>query len=293
MNILLGLVPSLFFGFMPVVIGYFGGTARQQNVGVTLGAGLFSLAALPLLTTSWSASTTFIGITMGFAWAAAQFFQLRAFRFHGVSRTLPLSTGIQLAINAIGGVVLFGEWATPTSRILGTLALASVIVGIAASNWRNGQEGSITAEAARAGLISTIFAGVLFGIYPTVLRYAEIGAADAIGPMGIGLVIGALGLSVAIRKQPAESLYVRQTAQMIVAGGMWAIGNIVMLFSAGINGVATGFALSQLGVVIATLGGVYLLGETRTKKEMRTLLISVALVVIGGLLLGLAKSYDL
>lgn len=292
MNILIGLIPSLFFGTMPLLMGHFGGSARQQNVGIALGAGLISLLALPFLTTTWTPSSTGIGIAMGLAWAAGQFFQIRAFKFHGVSRTLPMSTGIQLAINAIAGVVLFGEWATTPSATLGVLALGSVVLGVASTSWREMSATTLSAEDARGGLISTIFAGSMFGIYPTVLRYAEISAVDAVGPMGIGLVLGALGLAVAIPGQKGESLYVPTTAKQGISGGSWAVGNVVMLYSTSINGVATGFALSQLGVIIATLGGVYILGEKRSSREMTTLFVGVAFVVLGGLLLGLAKSFD-
>ena len=92
-----------------------------------------------------------------------------------------MSTGIQLAINAIAGVVLFGEWATTTSATLGVLALGSVVLGVASTSWRERSATTLSAEDARGGLISTIFAGSMFGIYPTVLRYAEISAVDAVG----------------------------------------------------------------------------------------------------------------
>lgn len=292
MNILIGLIPALLFGTMPLLMGRFGGTPRQVNVGVTMGAGLISLALLPFLVTTWTLVSTAIGIAMGFAWAAGQFFQIRAFKFHGVSRTLPLSTGIQLAINALAGVILFGEWATTISATLGIVALVAVVLGVVGTSWREKSGTAISAADARGGLISTIFAGTLFGIYPSVLRYAEISAVDAVGPMGIGLVIGALALAVAIPRKPGEKLLVPTTLKQGIPGGSWAVGNVVMLYSTSLNGVATGFALSQLGVIIATLGGVYILGEKRTSKEMMTLFVGVALVVLGGILLSLAIYFD-
>ena len=53
------------------------------------------------------------------------------------------------------------------------------------------------------------------------------------------------------------------------------------------NGIATGFTLSQMNVVLATLGSIYILGEKKTPKEMRHVLAGLALVVIGGVMIGL------
>ena len=52
------------------------------------------------------------------------------------------------------------------------------------------------------------------------------------------------------------------------------------------NGVATGFTLSQMNVVIATLGSIFLLGERKTPREMRFIFAGLALVVGGGVLIG-------
>ena len=53
------------------------------------------------------------------------------------------------------------------------------------------------------------------------------------------------------------------------------------------NGIATGFTLSQMNVVLATLGSIYILGEKKTRKEMRHVLTGLALVVAGGIMIGL------
>ncbi|MBA5735072.1 glucose transporter GlcU, partial [Escherichia coli] len=53
---------------------------------------------------------------------------------------------------------------------------------------------------------------------------------------------------------------------------------------------ATGFSLSQMGVVISTIGGILFLGEKKTKKELILVIIGVVLVIIGGTMIGIAKS---
>lgn len=71
---------------------------------------------------------------------------------------------------------------------------------------------------------------------------------------------------------------------------MWATGNLALLFSNKLVGIATGFSLSQMGVVISTIGGILFLGEKKTKKELILVIIGVVLVIIGGTMIGIAKS---
>ena len=65
-----------------------------------------------------------------------------------------------------------------------------------------------------------------------------------------------------------------------------------MQFSQVKVGVAVGFSLSQLSVIIATFGGIWILGEKRTKKEMIAISLGVFILVVGALMLGVAKSLD-
>ena len=64
----------------------------------------------------------------------------------------------------------------------------------------------------------------------------------------------------------------------------------------GLGGTAvlgsSGFTLSQLGILISTPLGIWWLHETRTRKELRWTLIGVALVIVGAVLAGVAKTLD-
>ena len=77
-----------------------------------------------------------------------------------------------------------------------------------------------------------------------------------------------------------------------LAGGLWAVGNALMLRSTAAVGVASGFTLSQLGFVLATLGGLTILGEERTGRERTAVAAGVAAAVVGLVLMGLATGMD-
>lgn len=56
---------------------------------------------------------------------------------------------------------------------------------------------------------------------------------------------------------------IKSTALNLIPGVVWAIGNLFMFYSQPKVGVATSFSLSQLLVIVSTLGGIFLLGEKR------------------------------
>ena len=109
MNILIGLLPALFWGILPLCVARIGGRPTQQIMGTTLGtlavAVLFWLVMQPE-TDGW---TLLMGFLSGAFWAFGQMNQYRAYTQIGVSQALPISTGMQLVGTSLMGVVVFGE----------------------------------------------------------------------------------------------------------------------------------------------------------------------------------------
>ena len=44
----------------------------------------------------------------------------------GISKTMPLSTGLQLIGNTLIGAIIFGEWTRGSQYLIGTLALVLI-----------------------------------------------------------------------------------------------------------------------------------------------------------------------
>ncbi len=55
-------------------------------------------------------------------------------------------------------------------------------------------------------------------------------------------------------------------------------------------GLAVSFSLSQMGIIISTLGGIWFLGETKTKREFKFVILGCLLVIVGGIVLGYLKA---
>ncbi len=59
----------------------------------------------------------------------------------------------------------------------------------------------------------------------------------------------------------------KSTALNLLPGVIWGIGNLFMFYSQPKVGVATSFSLSQLLVIVSTLGGIFILGERRSSSD--------------------------
>jgi glucose uptake protein len=283
LNIIVALIPALLWGIMPLIITKVGGTARQQTMGVTLGAFVFALIVFAFRKPDFTVETLVVSFITGCLWSVGQMFQLQSFKIIGVSKAMPISTGMQLVGTTLCGVLLFHEWDTLIRLILGFSALILIIGGIFLTSYAEQQvDGEKTLS---RGLVLLTISSLGYISYVVVIQGFHINGFDAILPQAVGMVLSAYLLTF----NGKEKRFTKRTWLIMIPGMIWAGGNLAMLYANGLVGVATGFSLSQLGVVISTLGGILILGEKKTKKEMAFVIIGVILVVIGGVLIGVTK----
>ncbi|WPM84801.1 GRP family sugar transporter [Apirhabdus apintestini] len=83
-----------------------------------------------------SATAFLFSFISGAFWAFGQINQYKAFAVIGVSRAMPISTGLQLASTSLLGVLAFGEWPATVTRYIGLLAVTIIIVGIILTTWQ-------------------------------------------------------------------------------------------------------------------------------------------------------------
>lgn len=290
----IALSPSLIFGVMSLLLVALGGDYRQQTMGETTGALLLALVVTPFLGVHWSVTTFVVSLLTGAALGIGIMYQVRALNHIGVSRTMPISTGGQLVLMAMGGVVFFHEWRAPGALPLGLLALALLVAGIWLTTWT---EGNPVLEGLdwRAGRIDLVVSTLCLVGYLLVQRAFDISGAAAILPQFIGCVI-ACWIATYPRFTPelgaTDTRWSMRTVRQLIPGLLWGIGVLLMQTNAQRVGIAMGFSLSQLGVIISTLGGILLLGETRTRRELVFTVLGVAVVVAGAILIGVVKGLE-
>ena len=76
----------------------------------------------------------------------------------------------------------------------------------------------------------------------------------------------------------------KESYQVIPAGVIYAIAALAYIVSVKMNGVNLAFVMSQLCVVISTLGGILFLHEKKTQKGLIYTVIGLILIVAGAVL---------
>jgi glucose uptake protein len=293
-DFLIALAPSLIFGVMSLLLVALGGNYRQQTMGEVTGALLVSLVLAPFLHVDWDLRAVVVSFLTGAVLGIGIQYQVQGLNHVGVSRTMPISTGGQLVGMALGGILLFGEWRGPGAMPIGILALVLLTAGVTCTTWTEGAPALAGVDWARGRVDLAVSTVCLVG-YLLVQRAFGIGGEEAMLPQFAGCVVACLVLT-SPRLTPdlgaRDTRWSRMTARQLIPGALWGIGVLLMQTNAARVGVAMGFSLSQLGVIISTLGGIFLLGERRTPRELAATLTGVVLVVAGAGLIGWAKALD-
>ncbi len=293
-DIFWALVPSILFGLQTTLTGAVKTTDQQRVLGLTMGGFIFALAVTPFLGVEWNVRDVIVAFVTGLIVGWGLVDQVAAFNVLGVSRTMPVSTGGQLAAISLGGVFLFGEWRHGGALPVGVVAIIVLILGI----WfvSRTEEGSDTknldwARGTRL-LVTSTFA---FSSYVLIGRAFGLDGPSILLPQATGyFLIALIAYAVDARRKGDEApkLVSLPMAQMTALGLMWGAAVVLLQVGAGRVGVATGFTLSQLGILISTPLGILWLGEHRTGRELRWTVIGVALVIVGAVLAGIAKGLD-
>jgi glucose uptake protein len=283
MDILLALIPALAWGSIVLLNVKLGGGPYSQTLGTTIGALLFSIVIFLFVQPPLSPTIFIVGILSGLFWALGQRNQLKSVEYMGVSKTMPISTGMQLVSTALFGVIVFKEWSTPSAILFGTIALILIVIGIVLTSLED-ENRKDTSGQTKKGIVTLIVSTIGYLVYVVIVRFFNIDSWSALLPQAIGMVVG--GVMLTYKYKPFN----RYTLNNILPGFVWATGNLFLFISQPKVGVAISFSLSQLGIIISTLGGIVLLGEKKTKRQLIGIVTGIILIVIGAVFLGLAKS---
>ncbi|KAF1677639.1 RhaT/GlcU family sugar-proton symporter [Bacillus mexicanus] len=283
MDIFLAILPAIFWGSIVLFNVKLGGGPYSQTLGTTIGALIFSAVIYLVIHPVLTPVIFIVGIVSGLFWAVGQSNQLKTIEYIGVSKTMPISTGMQLVSTALFGVIVFHEWSTVTTVILGILALIFIVIGIVLTSLESKKSKEQSGQF-KKGIVTLIISTIGYLVYVVVARLFNVDGWVALFPQAIGMFIG--GLILTYKHKPFNKYAIRN----IIPGLIWAAGNMFLFISQPKVGVATSFSLSQMGIVVSTLGGIFLLGEKKTKRQLISISIGIVLIILGGVLLGIAKS---
>lgn len=286
-NILFGLFPALMWGIQPIIMMKLGGKSTEKVMGMALGIFIASLI-VPIfkMPQNWTLALIIFSFIDGIALSYGLINQIRGLNMLGVSRGTPISTGTQLIGAVLVGAIYFKEWSSVDQYVLGIIALILIVIGASMTSFKEGNIIKAEDDNIMKGVITLILSSIGFVMYTVILRVTNISVWDALIPQGLGMLVGSYIFS---KRETKEKLFTEKTYKNILTGFIFAIGNITLMISNVINGLALGFTLTQMNVVVATIGAMLILDESKSKKEFRYTILGLVLVVTGCILIGITK----
>lgn len=284
MDILIALLPALFWGSVVLINVLVGGGPYNQIRGTTFGALIIGIILLLTGNAEFGDPTIIIvGLISGAFWALGQGYQLKSISLIGVSKTMPISTGLQLVGTTLFSAVFLGEWSTGTQVTLGLLAMVLLVIGIAMTSIKGKNEASESTKNFGKAMPILLISTVGYVVYVVIAQIFGVDGMNALFFQSIGMAIGGLILSA------KHETSIKSTVWNLIPGVIWGIGNLFMFYSQPKVGVATSFSLSQLLVIVSTLGGIFLLGERKDKRQMTGIWAGIVFIVIAAFVLGNIK----
>ena len=279
------------FLFLPAIqsdiIPLFVAGVKKSNfyhlfVGSVLGAFIFGAVVTLIKRPAFNTTTFLLAMMAGAAWVIGQCGQYYSYSKVGVSETMPISTGLQLIGVPLVGVLIFGEWASTQAKLFGFIGILALIIGVAFTSLTD----KGTAEGNKKNQTTTMIVLVLTTLgYITSSSIPKVLKGD-----GVMIFLGeTIGMMIAtliylIGSKQIKVLKEKQSYQVIPAGIIYAIAALSYIISVQMNGVNLAFVMSQLCVVISTLGGILFLHEQKTKKGYIYTVIGLVLIVAGAVL---------
>ena len=279
--LLIGLGPLLGWGLYPTIASKIGGRPVNQILGSTLGTLIFAIvfALYKGMELPTGSDLTF-SILSGVGWAIAQIITFQSFTLIGSSRAMPITTAFQLLGASLWGVFALGNWPGATAKVLGAFALVLFILGAWMTVWteKKNTEGS---NLLKKAVLLLAVGEIGYWAYSAAPQATSIDGMHAFLPQAIGMVIVAVVYSAVLSFKEKSAFVEVVSYKHIFSGFFFAFAALTYLISAqpDMNGLATGFILSQTSVVLATLTGIWFLGQKKTKKEMTVTVIGLVLIL--------------
>lgn len=281
--LLIGLGPLLGWGLFPTIASKFGGKPVNQIYGTTIGTLISALVLAMVQGLSLPTGKDLIfTIASGAGWAIAQIITFKSFTLVGSSRAMPVTTAFQLLGASLWGVFALGNWPGINSKIIGFIALAVIILGAYLTVWQEHKNATDSGKMKKAVLM-LLLGEIGYWTYSAAPQAvaSSVDGMHAFLPQAIGMVLVAIIYGIISLKDGTNVFTEKVSYLQIISGFFFAFAALTYLISAqpNMNGLATGFVLSQTSVVLATLTGIFVLGEKKTKKELIITLIGLALIL--------------
>ncbi|WP_251898068.1 GRP family sugar transporter [Lactiplantibacillus paraplantarum] len=277
MNIVWMLLPAIAWGVLPLIVSQLGGRPINQIFGTAVGTLIASLVVQLIVHPAINVTSFIMAMIAGAFWIVGQLGQYTGYANVGVSKTMPISTGLQLVGTSLVGVFLFGEWSTTISKLVGGLGVLLLVIGVIMTSIQDRQEA--TGGNQRRTIVMLIVTTIGFIVFNAIPKALSASGIAIFLPESVGMMVAVIGYML-VRGQ-GRIMAERASWLNIIGGLVFSVASLTYIVSVSQNGVNTAFVVSQLSVVLSTLGGMVFLHERKSRRELVLTLSGLVLIVIG------------
>jgi putative ribose uptake protein len=278
--LLFGLGPLIGWGLYPTIASLFGGKPSNQIYGSTFGTLIFAFIFVLINGKSVPTGIAFVlSLLSGAGWAFGQIMSFKSFELIGSSRVMPITTALQLIVTALWGVIALGNWHGINSLAIGITALIVIIIGATMTTWQEHKDSQGSANLKKA-IVFLVIGVIGYWAYSAAPQAAHVDGMHAFLPQAMGMFLTAV-IYCALNIKQNNVFKSKISYLQIISGFFFAFAALTYLISAqpDMNGLATGFVLSQTSVVLATLTSIYLLHQRKTRKELVVTILGLILII--------------
>jgi len=245
----------------------------QLQGGIGIGAILFALVMLPVY---GSPTIDVYGVSAGVIWVAASVLMILAVKYIGLARAAPIDGSLVIITSFLWGLLFFKEQLG--SLLFAIIGLALLVIGMPLIAVGEKKDGN------KKGYILAISAGLLWGAIFVPLKLAETLESTYFSMTFTIFIIGII-LMIASRR-----FRTKDAAAGTVAGVVWNAANLTSFIAIASLGLAIGYPLTQLAILIAVLWGLLYFKEVTQKKSNLAIYAGVAVVLIGSAFLAFSSA---
>lgn len=220
---------------------------------------------------------------MGIVWALGTAAGYASIQEIGITRAIGTWAPVIILVSAFWGLTVFGE--KPTGWLL-AFGLIAVIGAAMCMIYSSKHEETVNNRT--RGYVLAVTLGVCHGSFFVPLQDSDLPIQVTFLPLTIGMVAT---MAVVVWLSGLRVRYdVVAIGRMTAAGVILGAGNYLALATVTALGVAVGYPLTQLGIVVNTLWGVFAFREVTTSAGKRLILLGVVLAIFGATLANMART---
>ncbi|MFH0937473.1 MAG: GRP family sugar transporter [Candidatus Daviesbacteria bacterium] len=286
---LFALITILIFGSWAVPTKTLGQNPLVKTFWLTLGHLIVALAIFIFLLKDLQFQGLIYPFLAGILWAIGMSCGYISIKHLGITRALGIFVPLQIVISALWGLIFFREAAALNSeKLILTIFSVSLLSLAALFMVLSGKEKQVSIGNLKIGVIAAIVLAFFHGSFFVPLKASVLPYHVTFLALSLGMVLTAIIIIAYNKLKIADSLV--NIGKMTLSGLMLGVGNFTALLTIQYLGVSHGYPLTQLGIVINTLWGVFLFKEVKSLRSRLLIAIGVLAAIIGAVILNSARA---